>query len=131
MLTDPIADMLTRIRNATHARHRHVQVPGSKTKRRIAEILKEEGFIEDFSWTEDGKQGILDITLKYDDNGHSVIAGLERLSKPGRRVYAGKSDVPRIRSGLGIVIVSTSRGVITGREARAQGIGGELLCAIW
>lgn len=131
MVNDPIADMLCRIRNATTARHRRVEMPGSKIRRRIAEILKEEGFIEDWSWTEDGKQGILHLSLAYDDNGVSVIEGLRRLSRPGRRTYTGSESVPRIRSGLGVVILSTSKGVMTGRDARAQGIGGEVLCSVW
>ncbi|RMF13455.1 MAG: 30S ribosomal protein S8, partial [Candidatus Dadabacteria bacterium] len=129
--TDPIADFLTRIRNATMAYRRHVEVPGSKLKRRLAEILKEEGFIEDFSWTDDGKQGILHLTLKYDDVGQPVIEGLERISKPGRRKYVGADELPRVRSGLGVVIVSTSRGLLTGREAREQHVGGEVLCTVW
>ena len=131
MMTDPIADFLTRIRNATMAYRRHVEVPGSRLKRRLAEILKEEGFIEDFSWTDDGKQGILHLTLKYDDVGQPVIEGLERVSKPGRRKYVGAEELPRVRSGLGVVIVSTSRGVLTGREAREQHVGGEVLCTVW
>lgn len=131
MVNDPVADMLTRIRNATMARHRHVSMPGSKIRRRIAEILKEEGFVEDYKWTEDAKQGILHIELRYDDRGTCVIEGLRRLSRPGRRNYAGSESIPRIRSGLGIVIVSTSHGVMTGRDARAKGIGGEVLCAVW
>jgi small subunit ribosomal protein S8 len=131
MVNDPVADMLTRIRNATMARHRHVAMPGSKIRRRIAEILKEEGFVEDYKWTEDAKQGVLHIELRYDDRGTCVIEGLRRLSRPGRRNYAGSESIPRIRSGLGIVIVSTSHGVMTGRDARAKGIGGEVLCAVW
>lgn len=131
MHTDSIADMLTRIRNATMARHRYVDMPGSKMRRRIAEILQEEGFVDGHSWTDDNKQGILHLTLKYDELGYPVIEGVERISKPGRRVYTGKEDAPRVRSGLAVVVLSTSAGVMTGREARERGIGGEVLCAIW
>ena len=131
MMTDPIADFLTRIRNATLTHHRRVEIPGSNMKKKLAEILKDEGFIEDFSWTEDGKQGVLHLTLKYDENGSSVIEGLKRESKPGRRNYCSSEDIPRVRSGLGIVVMSTSRGVITGRDARSERVGGEVLCSVW
>ncbi len=123
--------MLTRIRNALTARQRHTIVPGSKLKKRLAEILKEEGYIEDFSWTDDNKQGVLHLTLKYDSNGQPVIEGLERVSKPGRRVYCGHEEIPQVRSGLGVVVISTSQGVVTGRDARAARAGGEVLCNIW
>lgn len=131
MMTDPISDMLTRIRNATLASRRYVEIPGSKLKLRLVEILKAEGFIEDFKWTDDGKQGFIHITLKYDENGHSVLEGLQRESKPGRRVYCRYQDIPRVRSGLGVVILNTSKGMMTGREARAQKVGGEIVCSIW
>ena len=131
MMTDPIADMLTRIRNAAAVRHRRLEVPGSKVKRRIAEILKEEGFLEDVQWIEDGKQGMLVLTLKYDEYGRAVIEGLRRVSRPGRRVYVGVEEIPRVRSGLGVAIVSTSKGILTGREARAARVGGELICEVW
>lgn len=131
MMTDPIADMLTRIRNAAMNSHRHVDIPGSKLKRRIAEILKEEGFAEETSWTDDGKQGIVHMTLKYDEDGLPVVEGLQRVSTPGRRVYRGSDEIPRVRSGLGVVIVGTSHGIMTGRDARAKGVGGEVICSIW
>lgn len=131
-VTDPIADMLTRIRNAGIARHPQVAMPNSKMREAIAEILKEEGFIKDYEVLP-GKMPSLLIHLKYtrDRRSKSVIAGLRRVSKPGRRIYAGKQDIPWVRSGLGIAIVSTSRGVMTGSQARRQGIGGEVLCYVW
>lgn len=131
-VTDPIADMLTRIRNAGIARHPQVAMPNSKMREAIAEILKDEGFIKDYEVLP-GKMPSLLIHLKYtrDRRSKSVIAGLRRVSKPGRRIYAGKQDIPWVRSGLGIAIVSTSRGVMTGSQARRQGIGGEVLCYVW
>jgi small subunit ribosomal protein S8 len=129
-MTDPIADMLARIRNALHAQHPSCTMPGSKQKRRIAEILKEEGYISDFSWTDDDKQGQLEIKLKYQGD-ESAIEGLRRISRPGQRAYANGRDIPKIRNGLGILIVSTSRGMMTDRAARRHGIGGELICSVW
>lgn len=130
-MTDPIADMLTRIRNATTANHDKVDVPGSKTKRAIASILKEEGFVRDFEWIDDGKQGILRVYLRYGPGRARVISGLKRISKPGLRVYAKKDGVPRVLGGLGIAILSTSQGVISDRKAREKGVGGEVICYVW
>ena len=129
-MTDPIADMLTRIRNAAHAQHPGLTMPGSKQKRRIAEILKEEGYIADFSWQDDGLQGVLAITLKYAGD-ESAIEGVRRLSTPGQRRYARSGDIPKVHNGLGILIVSTSKGMMTDRAARRQGVGGELICSVW
>jgi small subunit ribosomal protein S8 len=130
-MTDPIGDMLTRIRNATEARHAVVHIPASKTKRAILEQMLEEGYVADVSFLEDGKQGVLTVRLKYDKAGQSAIDGLQRLSKPGRRLYSPVEEIPRARSGYGTVILSTSRGVVTDRKARELGVGGEVLCAIW
>ncbi len=130
-ITDPIADMLTRIRNAIVARHKEVEVPASKMKLAITRILKDEGFIEQYKLIKDGKQGIIKITLKYDENKESVISALKRISKPGRRVYVNKKQLPRVLNGLGIAILSTSKGVITDKEARKIGVGGEWICSIW
>ncbi len=129
VLTDPIADMLTRIRNAAQARHANVKVPVSKMKREIAKILHEEGYIRGFQLV--GKGQMLRIRLKYDPNREPVLQGLKRVSKPGRRVYAGKEELPRVLGGLGIAIISTSQGVMTAREARKRGIGGEVIGYIW
>lgn len=129
-MTDPIADMLARIRNALHAQHPSCTMPGSKQKRRIAEILKEEGYISDFSWTDDDKQGQLEIKLKYQGD-EAAIEGLRRISRPGQRAYANSREIPKIHNGLGILIVSTSRGMMTDRAARRHGIGGELICSVW
>ena len=129
-MTDPIADMLTRIRNAVHAVHPTVAIPGSKQKLRIAEILKEEGYIADFSWQDDDLQGVLAITLKYAGD-ESAIEGLRRISTPGQRRYARSGDIPKVHNGLGILIVSTSKGMMTDRAARRQGVGGELICSVW
>jgi small subunit ribosomal protein S8 len=129
-MTDPIADMLTRIRNAIHSGHDKVDVPASTLKVNIAGILKEEGFINNYRIIKDGKQGIIRITLRYVD-GKSILKNLKRISKPGRRIYAGKDDIPVIRGGLGIAIVSTSRGVMTDAKAREMGVGGEIICAVW
>ncbi len=132
MMTDPIADMLTRIRNAGMAGHKTVSMPSSKMKLEIARILKEEGFIRGYDLQDVNKpQPTLRIHLKYDENGKPVIAGLERVSKPGRRIYAGRKDIPWVRSGLGIAIVSTSKGMMTGRQARREGVGGEVICYVW
>ncbi len=130
-MTDPIADMLTRIRNANIVYRDQVEVPGSKLKRAIAEILKEEGFIRDYQWVDDGKQGVIRLFLKYGPNRTRVISGIVRVSKPGRRVYVGKNRVPRVRNGLGIAILSTPRGLMVDRKARQAGVGGEVLCYVW
>jgi len=130
-MTDPIADMLTRIRNATVAKHRRVDVPASKMKESIAKILKEEGYIQSVRRIEDGPQGTLRIFLKYDDARGCVIRGLERVSKPGRRVYVSRQDIPRVMGGYGTSILSTSQGIMTGLAARQKGIGGELVCQVW
>lgn len=131
MVTDPIADMLTRIRNALIAKHETVEVPASNVKRAIAQILLEEGYIKDFTEIDDGKQGILKITLKYGPNKQRVITGLKRISKPGLRVYVKKDEIPKVLGGLGIAIISTSKGVMTDKQARKEGLGGEVLCYIW
>ncbi len=130
MMTDPIADMLTRLRNAGHARHRRVDMPVSKMKTEIARILKENHFIHDYKHLDDGRHGVLRIYLKY-YNGRPVIRNLERVSRPGRRIYAGAKTLPRVRNGLGIAIVSTSQGLMTDREARARNIGGEVVALVW
>ncbi len=130
-MTDPIADMLTRIRNALMAGHEVVAIPASKLKRAILEILVQEGYIERVDWEEDGRQGMLVVRLKYDEDGAPVIEGLRRISKPGRRIYAAADEIPKARSGYGTVIVSTSSGVMTDREARRRRVGGEVVCAVW
>ncbi len=130
-MTDPIADMLTRIRNATMARHERVEMPGSKLKRAVAQILKDEGFIRDYEWVDEPPQGKLRVYLKYGPNRTKVISGLKRISKPGLRVYANKQQIPRVLGGLGVAIISTSRGIMTDRQAREAGVGGEVLCYIW
>lgn len=129
-MTDPIADMLTRIRNATTVRDKMVEIPGSKIKQEIAKIFKEEGYILDYEFVEDGKQGILRIYLKY--NGKTnVISGLKRISRPGLKVYARKDQIPKVLGGLGIAVLSTSQGIMTDRKARTEGIGGEVICYVW
>ncbi len=130
-MTDPIADMLTNIRNACRAKHRKVDIPASKMKQRIAEILRERDFIEDYIFIEDNKQGCLRLYLKYDAKENSFIKGIKRVSKPGLRKYVGQRDIPKVLNGLGIAILSTSRGVLTDEEARAAGVGGEVICYIW
>jgi len=130
-MTDPIADLLTRIRNANMVRHEKLEVPASKMKKDVADILKREGFIRDVEFIEDNKQGILRIFLKYGANNERVITGIKRISKPGLRVYAKADDVPRVLNGLGIAIVSTSQGVISDKEARAKKIGGEVIAYVW
>ncbi len=130
-MTDPISDMLTRIRNANLVRHEKLEVPASKIKKDIAEILKSEGFIRDYEFIEDSKQGVLRIFLKYGVNNERVITGLKRISKPGLRVYAKATEVPRVLGGLGIAIVSTSNGVVTDKVARQQQVGGEVLAYVW
>jgi small subunit ribosomal protein S8 len=129
--TDPIADMLTRIRNAVLARKKDVEIPSSRIKVDIARILKEEGYIKSFKVTEDDKQGVLTINLKPGEGGASVLSGLRRVSKPGCRVYCTKGDVPKTLDGLGITLISTSRGILTGKKCEELGIGGEVLCHIW
>jgi small subunit ribosomal protein S8 len=131
VMTDPIADMLTRIRNANMVRHEKLEIPASKLKREIAEILKREGFVRDVEFVEDNKQGILRIFLKYGVNNERVITGLKKISKPGLRVYAKANEVPRVLNGLGIAIVSTSNGVITDKEARQKQVGGEVIAYVW
>jgi small subunit ribosomal protein S8 len=130
-MTDPIADMLTRIRNAITARKAKVIMPSSKLKTHIAEVLRDEGFVGVVSTEEDGKQGLLSIELRYDNNNHNAIQGIRRVSKPGQRAYARHGNLPRVRSGLGIAILTTSKGIMTEREARKQNLGGELLCEVW
>jgi len=131
VMTDPIADFLTRIRNANSVNHEKVEIPASKMKKTLAQILKEEGMIKDFEYIEDGKQGIIRVHLKYGANKQKVISGLKRISRPGLRVYAKKDEVPRILGGLGIAIISTSQGVMTDKQARKRGLGGEVLCYVW
>lgn len=131
VMTDPIADMLTRIRNANTVRHEKLELPASTVKKEVAEILKREGFVRDVEYIEDNKQGIIRIFLKYGANNERVISGLKRISKPGLRVYAKATEVPRVLSGLGIAIVSTSNGILTDKEARQQQIGGEILAYVW
>ncbi len=130
-MTDPIADMLTRVRNALLAGHRSTDIPASKTKAALAGILKEEGYIADFEVVEDQKQGILRVQLKYGPEGEAVISGLERVSRPGRRVYCRSEEIPSVLGGLGINILSTSRGLMSGKTARSRGVGGELLLNVW
>ena len=129
--TDPIADMLTRIRNANSAKHKTVDVPASKMKTAIAEILFKEGYIKAFELIKNENQGIVRITLKYDEKGTRVIDGIKRISRPGLRVYAGKEELPKVLNGLGIAIISTSKGLKTDKEARAAGMGGEVLAYVW
>ena len=129
--TDPIADMLTRIRNAGSARHETVDVPNSKMKKAIAEILLEEGYIKSFQLIDDGTQGVIRITLKYLPGKEKAIQGLRRVSKPGLRVYAGADELPQVLRGLGIAIISTSKGIMTDKKARAQHVGGEVLAFVW
>ena len=130
-MSDPIADMLTRIRNANMVKHDTVEIPHSKLKAHVAENLKKEGFINGFDLIEDSKQGTLKIDLKYTNDNDGVITGIKRVSKPGCRVYVQSSDIPKVMSGLGISILSTSKGVISDKEARKLGVGGELLCDVW
>ena len=129
--TDPIADMLTRIRNANSQKHKTVDIQASNMKRAIANILFKEGYIAAYEEINDNTQGVIRITLKYDENGARVIDGLRRISKPGLRVYASKEELPQVLNGLGIALISTSKGIKTDREARAEGLGGEVLAYIW
>lgn len=131
MMTDSIADMLTRIRNAIKVKADKVDIPASRLKIEIAKILKEEGFIKSYKIIKDKKQGIVRINLKYNADGDSVISNLQRISKPGRRVYAGKDEIPYVMGGLGIAILTTSQGVMTDRECRQKGVGGEVICYVW
>ena len=130
-MTDPIADMLTRIRNANIVRHERVEVPASKLKEQIARILHEEGFIRNYRFIDDNKQGILRIYLKYGEEKERIITTLSRISKPGLRQYVSKEELPKVKSGLGIAIVSTSKGVMTAAQARKMGVGGEVICHVW
>jgi len=131
VMTDPIADMLTRIRNANVVRHEKLELPASKMKKEIADILKREGYVRDYEFIEDNKQGVLRIFLKYGADDERVITGLKRISKPGLRVYAKANEVPRVLNGLGTAIISTSKGVLSDKEARSQAVGGEVLAYIW
>ena len=131
MMTDPIADMLTRIRNASAARKRSVDIPASKFKVAIAEALLRERFIRNVTMLEDGKQGILRVHLKYTKNGDGVIQGIKRISKPGLRHYVGADEIPRVRANYGTAILSTPRGVLTSKESRKEGVGGEVVCHVW
>ena len=130
-LTDPVADMLTRVRNALQARHQKVDIPASRLKVEIARILKEEGYISNFKATEEEGHKILRVYLKYANNNEAVISNVNRVSRPGCRVYVRRTEIPRVLGGLGINILTTPRGVMTGRQARKQGLGGELLCEVW
>lgn len=130
-ITDAIADMLTRIRNASSARHESVDIPASNLKKAIAGILLEEGYVKAVEQIEDGKQGIIRIALKYTGNKQNVITGIKKISKPGLRVYAGKEEVPKVLGGLGIAILSTSKGIMTDKRARVEGVGGEVLAFVW
>ena len=129
--TDPIADMLTRIRNASMARHRELTLPSSRIKREIARILVEEGFVDSFATSQDGVQEMLSLRLKYVEGRTPVVSGLKRISKPGLRVYARKTEIPRVLGGLGTAILSTSQGIMTGSQARKLNLGGEVLCYVW
>lgn len=131
VMTDPIADMLTRLRNANSVYHEKVEIPGSKIKQAIAGILKEEGFIKDFDVVEDSKQGVLRLSLKYGPNREKIITGIKRVSKPGLRVYAKSDQIPRVLGGLGIAIVSTSKGIMSDKQARKNGLGGEVIAYVW
>ena len=130
-LTDPVADFLTRIRNAMRARHQKLDVPASKLKTEIASIIKEEGYISNYKPTEEAGMKVLRVYLKYGTNNESVICDLKRISRPGCRVYQGKNEIRRVQGGLGIAILTTPKGVMTGRQARREGVGGELLCEVW
>ncbi|CZR95315.1 MULTISPECIES: 30S ribosomal protein S8 [unclassified Clostridioides] len=130
-MTDPIADMLTRIRNANVVKHETVDVPASNIKKELARILLEEGFIRGYDVIEDGKQGIIRIQLKYGQEGERVITGLKKISKPGMRVYAANHEIPKVLNGLGISVISTSKGILTDKQARKENVGGEVICYVW
>jgi small subunit ribosomal protein S8 len=130
-MTDPIADLLTRIRNAQSAKHDAVKVPASRMKTEIVKILRDEGYVDDFQVDQDSHQGTITIRLKYLSGSDRVITGLQRVSSPGRRVYCGKDEIPKVLNGLGITIISTSKGIMTGSACRRQGVGGEVLCNVW
>ncbi|MDO5649934.1 MAG: 30S ribosomal protein S8 [Gallicola sp.] len=131
MMTDPIADMLTRIRNGNNARHKSVEIPASTVKKDVVQILLDEGFIDGFNVTEDDKQGMITVDLKYGPNEEKVISGIKRISKPGLRVYVKANEVPKVLGGLGVAIISTSKGVVTDKVARQEGVGGEVICYVW
>ncbi|WBW49631.1 30S ribosomal protein S8 [Peptoniphilus equinus] len=131
MMTDPIADMLTRIRNGNNARHKSVDVPASNIKKEIANILLKEGYIKNFEVIDDDKQGVIRIELKYSDDNERVISGIKRISKPGLRVYAEAKELPKVLGGLGIAVISTSKGILTDSDARKQNVGGEVICYVW
>jgi small subunit ribosomal protein S8 len=130
-ITDTIADLLTRIRNASSAKHESVDIPASNMKRSIAKILLDEGYIREIEEIDDGKQGIIRVVLKYTGNKQNVITGIKRISKPGLRVYAAKDEIPKVLGGLGIAVLSTSKGIMTDRSARKEGVGGEVLAFVW
>lgn len=130
-ITDPIADLLTRIRNASNAKHPNVDIPASNMKRSICQILVNEGYVRSVQVIEDKKQGMLRVTLKYQENGSPVIAGIRRISKPGLRIYSGSEDMPKVMRGLGTAIISTSQGIMTDKAARAKNVGGEVLAFVW
>ncbi|WFA07643.1 30S ribosomal protein S8 [Tissierella sp. Yu-01] len=131
MMTDPIADMLTRIRNASNAKHDSVDIPASNVKKELAQILLNEGFIKGFDVIDDAKQGIIRVDLKYGNQKEKVISGIKRISKPGLRVYVKSDEIPRVLGGLGIVILSTSKGILTDKVARKEKVGGEVICYVW
>ena len=130
-MTDPLADMLTRMRNANKAKHEKIDVPASNLKSHIARLLKEEGYIKNYKVIKDGKQGVLRIYLKYQEGTNPILTNLERVSRPGRRVYVAKDEIPRVMGGLGVAIISTTKGVLTDKEARSAGLGGELVARVW
>lgn len=131
VMTDPIADMLTRIRNANSALHTTVEIPASKVKAAILDILVQEGFVKAYELVEDNKQGMLNVSLKYGSNNEKVITGIKRISKPGLRVYAKNAELPRVLGGLGIAIISTSKGIMSDKQARREGLGGEVIAYVW
>ena len=131
VMTDPIADFLTRIRNANTVYHNKIEAPASKVKKAIADILKDEGYVKDCEFVDDGKQGVIRVYLRYGANKERVITGLKRISKPGLRVYARKDNVPKVLGGLGIAVISTSKGIMTDKTARKEGLGGEVICYVW
>jgi small subunit ribosomal protein S8 len=130
-ITDVVADMLTRIRNANTAKHETVEIPASNLKKAIAKILLDEGYIKAYEVTDDNKQGVITITLKYGENKQRIIQGLRRVSKPGLRIYASSQELPKVKNGLGVAIISTSKGIMTDKEARKQNVGGEVLAFVW